>query len=269
MEAMARGRPLGSEKDRLACAWLWRRCDRKRGRSTPTLPRPCAISTRPAPRACDIVAFPEASLTGYVEPARHPDALVTLDGPVVGAFLAATRSYDATVLAGIVEKHLDGLPPYLTQLVARRGVLQGVYRKRNIVDDEDGWFTAGGASTVFERDGETFGIAICADIGLRAAFADAAALCAKVVFELAAPGLYGEQATRNWASGHAWWRGECDTYLSAYAQELGLWIPVATQAGRTVDEDFPGGGYLYDPTGALVAATDDWREGLLVADIPL
>jgi hypothetical protein len=64
-----------------------------------------------------------------------------------------------------------------------------------------------------------------------------------VVFEVAAPGLYGEQATRDWRSGYEWWRGECHEYLSAYARDYGLWIAVATQAGRTVDEDFPGGEY--------------------------
>jgi predicted amidohydrolase len=46
-------------------------------------------------------------------------------------------------------------------------------------------------------------------------------------------------------------------------------IAVATQAGRTVDEDFPGGGYVFDPGGTTVAETGDWQEGLLVADLPV
>ena len=28
-----------------------------------------------------------------------------------------------------------------------------------------------------------------------------------------------------------------------HTQEYGTWVAVATQAGRTVDEDLPGGGY--------------------------
>jgi predicted amidohydrolase len=44
---------------------------------------------------------------------------------------------------------------------------------------------------------------------------------------------------------------------------------VATQAGRTVDEDFPGGGYLFDDHGQVVAQTADWSEGLLMVDIQM
>jgi hypothetical protein len=85
---------------------------------------------------------------------------------------------------------------------------------------------------------------------------------ARIVFELAAPGLYGEQATRNWQSGYDWWDGECQELFSKYAREHGIWIAVATQAGRTVDEDFPVGGYLFEPDGERVFATADWSEGV-------
>jgi len=83
------------------------------------------------------------------------------------------------------------------------------------------------------------------------------------------PGLEGDQATRNWRSGHDWWRGECQSKLGAYAREHGVHIGVATQAGRTVDEDFPGGGYVFDPHGLPIAEMADWHEGLLVAALPV
>jgi hypothetical protein len=54
---------------------------------------------------------------------------------------------------------------------------------------------------------------ICADIGNEQIFAECARQGAQIVFELAAPGLYGEQATRNWQSGFAWWEGECQNYF--------------------------------------------------------
>ncbi len=90
-----------------------------------------------------------------------------------------------------------------------------------------------------------------------------------MVFELAAPGLYGEQATRNWQSGFAWWEGECQSYLSRYARQYGLWIAVATQAGRTVDEDFPGGGYLFAPDGRRLYATPDGSPGVVYLGLDL
>jgi hypothetical protein len=87
------------------------------------------------------------------------------------------------------------------------------------------------------------------------------------VLECAAPGLYGEQATRNWQAGYDWWREKCADQLGAYAREHHFSIAVTTQAGRTVDEDFPGGGYLFGPDGATLASTDDWLEGVLDVDL--
>jgi predicted amidohydrolase len=120
----------------------------------------------------------------------------------------------------------------------------------------------GEAGFVFRRDDLTWGIAVCADVHNCEVFAACARPGAQVVFEVAAPGLYGEQATRDWRSGYEWWRGECWQYPSAYARDYGLWIAVATQAGRTVDEDFPGGGYLFRPGGGRAYETADGSEGL-------
>ena len=57
--------------------------------------------------------------------------------------------------------------------------------------------------------------------------------------------------------------------LPQYAREHGLWIAVATQTGRTVDEDFPGGGYLFNPRGERVFATADWIPGEVYLEVDL
>lgn len=146
-------------------------------------------------------------------------------------------------------------------MAARNGRLLGLYRKVTIQDEEERWFTPGGVIPVFHRGPLTYGISICADIGNEAVFAGAARQGAKIVFELAAPGLYGEQATRNWQSGFDWWRGENHARLAAYARKYHLWIATATQAGRTIDEDFPGGGYVFAPDGQCLFETPDGSEG--------
>ena len=184
-----------------------------------------------------------------------------MTGPEVAALVALTATGRTTLLAGLVEANPDG-KPYITHLAARAGRLVGYYRKLTIVDEEAAWFSPGAAVPVFQHDDLVYGVAICADIHNRAVFAACARQGAPVVFEVAAPGLYGEQATRDWRSGYEWWRGECRQYLSAYARDYGLWIAVATQAGRTMDEDFPGGGYLFRPDGSCVFETPGWSEGL-------
>lgn len=224
-----------------------------------------------------VAVFPEASLTGYVDPSRYPHAALRLGGPEVAALVALTRGSPLTVIAGLLEARPEGELPYLTQIVARDGALLGAYRKRTIPPDEAHLYARGpnsdsgpAANTpIFSAAGVPFGLAICADIDCPAVFADAARAGARLVFECAAPGLYGAQETRDWHAGYSWWRDECHTKLGRYARAHGLYIGVATAAGRTRDEDFPGGGYVFAPDGSCLAETVDWREGILVATLPI
>jgi predicted amidohydrolase len=211
-----------------------------------------------AAKGIDIVAFPEMSVTGYADPTRYADAIVRLDGPEVEALLSMSEGVEATALAGLIEVNPRG-KPFITQIVVRDGRLVGYYRKVTIEDDELPWFSPGDGVPVFRHDNVTFGVAICADIGNQDVFARCARQGAEIVFEVAAPGLYGEQATRDWREAYEWWEGDCRKHLSGYARKHGLWVAVATQAGRTVDEDFPGGGYVFAPGGRRVFATTDWE----------
>ncbi len=211
-------------------------------------------------KGIDIIGFPEMSITGYADPTRYPEAIIRLDGAEMDAILNMTSGRQVTVLAGLIEHNPAGRP-FITQVAIRDGKLIGCYRKKTIKDEEKAWFTPGDSVPVFTHDGLTFGIAICSDIGNEAVFAACARQGAQIVFELAAPGLYGEQADRNWRSGFEWWEGECQKYLEGYAKKYGIWIAVATQAGRTVDEDFPGGGYVFAPNGRRLYATPDWSPG--------
>jgi len=227
-----------------------------------------AVIAATAQRNVDVVAFPEASITGYIDPRRFPAAVLHVAGPEVARFVALTRGTQLTAIAGLIEANPDGRP-FISQVVARAGELLGYYRKRTIPDDEAELFAAGTAARVFAHPKAVFGVAICADIDDAAVFAECAGLGARVVFEMAAPGLYGPQETRDWRAGYEWWRNECLTKLGRYARENGIAIAVATQAGRTCDEDFPGGGYVFSADGVCISATPDWSEGIHYAALPL
>lgn len=221
----------------------------------------------------DIVCFPEMCITGYADPTRYAGAVIRMEGPELEKVLRLTIDHPSIVLAGFIEENKIGdnayRKPYITQVVMRNGTCMGYYRKVTIKDDEVNWFSAGDVVPVFQHESLTYGIAICADISNEWVFAECARQGAKIVFELAAPGLYGEQATRNWQSGFAWWRGECFEKLGSYAKKYHIWIAVATQAGRTVDEDFPGGGYLFSPNGECLYQTQDWHPGAVFLEIDL
>ena len=228
-------------------------------------------------RKMDILAFPEMCITGYANPKKYPQAVIRLNGPEIDRFLSMTRGLDATVLAGLIEENFtaqDGADPalakpYITHIVARDGKLLGHYRKVTIAEDETDWFSPGDVVPVFQRDDLIFGIAICADAGNAHVFAECAHQGARIVFELAAPGLYGEQATRNWQSGFDWWHTSSLKDLSGHAKNNGLWIAEATQAGRTIDEDFPGGSLVIAPDGVCQFATPDGQVGEVWLEIDL
>lgn len=234
-----------------------------------------AILRRAAQLKVDLAAFPELSLPGYVDPRGEPAMIWRRDGPELASVLAETAFFPGVILTGFLEQKHPGeasLPaepekPFVTQLIARAGQPLGFARKRVIQNEEIDLFSPGEDALTFPCAGHRCGVAICADIDQEAVFSDLARAGARVICEVAAPGLYGEQATRNWASGYAWWEGECRGKLGAYARRNGLWIAAATQAGRTRDEDFPGGGYLFSPRGERLAATADHEPCLLVVDL--
>src|SRR5438270_9462234 len=92
---------------------------------------------------------------------------------------------------------------------------------------------------------------------------------ARVVFHSSAPGLYGRRTDKaSWWEGYEWYRGYLAERLPVYARDYNLFIAVATQTGSTVDEDFPGGSYVFGPDGSLIASTENYDEQLLVVDLP-
>jgi predicted amidohydrolase len=219
-----------------------------------------------AARQVDIVGFPEMCLTGYADPTRYPDVMLNLDGPEIAQFLQATRKFPGTALAGIIEANPSG-KPFITHIAARKGVLSGFYRKVTIRDEEVEWFAAGQSVPIFWHGALPIGVAICADLKNRQVFSQISTQGARLIFELAAPGLYGPQETRDWQASYAWWEGECQMYLGSYARDFDTWILVATQAGRTVDEDFPGGAFVFAPGGRRVFATPDGAPGAVFLEI--
>jgi predicted amidohydrolase len=208
-----------------------------------------------ADEGCDLVLFPEMSVTGYLAGARLP-----LASAPVAELVAATLN-GAAVCFGLVERAESGGPPYITQVVAERGHIVAVHRKEHLGEGEDGDFRAGPGAGVFQVAGVACSMAICAEIGTSPPYAQPAS----VVLAPSAPGLYGQRrrSDDDWRRGFSWWRGQVvrdATRLLRTGQVLAL----STQAGATDDEDFPGWAALVGPGGDVVTALPDWRQGHVV-----
>lgn len=140
----------------------------------------------------------------------------------------------------------------MSQSAIRGGKVVGSYLKINIVADEAMMFSPGPEVMLSEHGGVKFGVLTCADQDREDIFALYAGKGTHLVLLPSAPGLFGAQARRNWRSGYEWWREECKREIGSYAKRLGVWTASTSQAGRTIDEDFPGGGYIFDDRGRLV-----------------
>ena len=215
---------------------------------------------------CEIAVFPELSLTGSVDPTRHPERAITLDDPAIGVLVDATRNAEFAAVFGIAER--DGDRFFITQLAASDGELVAVHRKRHLGDDELG-FDTGRTSPTFDVAGRCIGLVICAESTVDRTWDATAAAGAEVVAMCSAPGLYERRTTSDaWRDGFDWWGSAGLGDARRHARRLGVWVMMATQAGSTTDEDFPGIAALVSPTGELVDCLADWRPGTLIVEIP-
>jgi len=213
---------------------------------------------------CALAVFPEMSLTGSVGPATHAERLLALDGPEVDALRALTAELGVAALFGVAESD-----PYITQVLATQGRIAGVQRKRHLGEGEEA-YRVSDSDTTFTLDGTRFAVAICAESHVDRAFAHAPAVAARLVCFTAAPGLHGRRNTEEeWRAGWDWWRSAGLADVRRHARAHALWIAIATQAGATADEDFPGLAALVNPAGTVVAQTPDWNAAALVVDVPV
>jgi predicted amidohydrolase len=215
---------------------------------------------------CGLVVFPEYSLTGSVDPSRHPQDAIPLEHPAVDALVAATASTGPAVVFGLSERSNDQF--FITQAVASNGQLVGKQRKRHLGDDEHAYATGSGTLT-FDLAGNRYGIIICAEAGVDWTWDATARSGAEILLFCSAPGLDERKTDESsWRAGFDWWQGCGLGDARRHAERLHVWVAMATQAGTTIDEDFPGIAALVSPTGDVVDRTADWQPGTLIVEIP-
>jgi predicted amidohydrolase len=221
---------------------------------------------RAAQDGCDLVVFPEFSLTGSIDPSRRPDAAIEIDDDAVEALAAACGEHQVAAVFGLSERCGDQF--FITQAVASDGRLIGAQRKRHLGEDELRYST-GAAPLVFARRAQHFGIVICAEGDVDWTWDATIAAGAETVLFCSAPGLYGRRTDdAAWRSGFEWWEGHGLGGARRHARRLGVRVAMATQAGTTADEDFPGIAALVSADGSIVDRLPDWRPGTVIVDLP-
>ena len=116
---------------------------------------------------CDVVAFPELSITGY-----PPEDLVLKDGFVAenqGVLAEIVKSIGETfAVIGFVDRATSSSEIYNAAAICHNGKVVGVYRKHLLpnynVFDEQRYFTPGVHNPLFTIKGACVGVTICEDI---------------------------------------------------------------------------------------------------------
>lgn len=210
---------------------------------------------------CEIVAFPELSLTGY-----PPEDLVLKDGFVADNLLALAKIVESisntVAVIGFVDRDDRTDEIFNAAAICRNGAVLGVYRKHLLpnynVFDEQRYFTPGVENPLFTINEICFGVTICEDIWQAdGPVADQAALGAVLNININGSPFHG---------------GKLDVrqeMISARAKDNTCVVAYVNQIGGQDELVFDGGSMIMSADGSLVASAAQFAEELLVCDLSL
>lgn len=220
---------------------------------------------------CDLVAFPELTVSGY-----PPEDLVLKAGFVADnrAILekVAARSGQCAVVVGFVDaaadEHIErssARPPKLFNAAAlcANGAIVGVYRKQLLpnysVFDEARYFAAGPDDCrLYDIAGVAVSLSICEDIWV----ADGPVARQRQAGAQLCINVNGSPFDRGKS-------GERESTVVSRARETGMPIVYVNQVCGQDELVFDGGSLVVDGRGEVVARAAHFAEELLVVDIPL
>lgn len=211
----------------------------------------------------DIVSFPESFLQGYFRTEEEARANgCTIAAPEIEKLLDQTRGYNSLFMVGFNELRGDDL--YNTVLVIDQGKLLGSYSKACPCL---AYFTPGREFPVFEKNGLTFGVVICADGGYIEPTRIVTLKGARVVFAPHFNRIYDPiahyQMVRN---DHVARAVENGVY---FLRANNVIDPPACTDDETTTTHGYGDSYLLSPEGEIVAAAGLYSEYLMIYNLVL
>ena len=208
---------------------------------------------------CDIIAFPELSITGYPpEDLVLKPRFVADNESAMRQVAAHTRRCVAVVGYVAADRDL-----YNAAAVCANGEVLGTYRKRLLpnygVFDEARYFAPGAHSDPLELyviGGVKVGISICEDVwSPTGPLAEQAAGGAEVNINInGSPFHHGKLASR-------------ERMLATRAADAHCALVYVNQVGGQDELVFDGGSMVFDGEGALVARAGQFTEELLIVDL--
>jgi len=210
---------------------------------------------------CQLVAFPELSLTGY-----PPEDLVLKDGfdtDNLSELAKIVKSIGDTVaVIGFVDRDDRTGEIFNAAAVCRNGAVIGVYRKHLLpnynVFDEQRYFTPGVENPLFTINEICFGVTICEDIWQAdGPVAEQASLGAVLNININGSPFHGGKLNVR------------HEMISVRAKDNKCVVAYVNQIGGQDELVFDGGSMIFSTDGSLVASAAQFVEELLVCDLSL
>ena len=214
---------------------------------------------------CDIVAFPELSITGY-----PPEDLVLKPGFLADNMRALNTVVEATgncmAVIGFVDSvavQVEGGEERIlfnAAAVAQNGKILGVYRKQLLpnysVFDEERYFTPGPSiQDIFTCNGIPFAVSICEDLWVGDPTEQQAQQGAKLCISINGSPFHRNKPTQR------------DELVSSRAQSNGVVVAYVNQIGGQDELVFDGGSLVADAHGVIQARASSFSEDLVVCDV--
>jgi len=214
---------------------------------------------------CDIVAFPELSITGY-----PPEDLVLKPGFLADNMRALNTVVEATgncmAVVGFVDSvavQVEGGEERIlfnAAAVAQNGKILGVYRKQLLpnysVFDEERYFTPGPSiQDIFSCNGIPFAVSICEDLWVGDPTQQQAQQGAKLCISINGSPFHRNKPTQR------------DELVSSRARSNGVVVAYVNQIGGQDELVFDGGSLVADAHGVIQARASSFSEDLMVCDV--
>ena len=214
---------------------------------------------------CDIVAFPELSITGY-----PPEDLVLKPGFLADNMRALNSVVEATgncmAVIGFVDSvavQVEGGEERIlfnAAAVAQNGKILGVYRKQLLpnysVFDEERYFTPGPSiQDIFTCGDIPFAVSICEDLWVGDPTEQQAQQGAKLCISINGSPFHRNKPTQR------------DELVSSRARNNGVVVAYVNQIGGQDELVFDGGSLVADAHGVIQGRAATFSEDLLVCDV--
>lgn len=207
-----------------------------------------------------IVALPEMAVTGYPpEDLLFKKHFITSNIAILNDI--ARRVKGVTAIVGFVDRGKGG-ELYNAAAVIANGKIMGVYRKHALpnysVFDEKRYFTPGDEFKIFSQDGVPFAVNICEDIWVPdGVYLQQAKAGAKLILNISSsPYEAGKVAER-------------EKMIARIARLTKAHVGYVNLVGGQDELVFDGGSVVVDPSGKILARGAQFKEDLLVYDVPV